>query len=158
MKLNKQLSLQILFATATTLFAQERDVSKWVTIPCPKDEPSAEGALWNYRANYSKYSWRVFREGQKICAALTSQTNFATKEVPKFTLEAEHFNHASATFKVSDGWLVGFNRGEWGGALYWFGASGTANYTISKHPIVDFIQTICPRINNSTFELTERPE
>jgi hypothetical protein len=57
------------------------------------------------------------------------------------TLEAEHFGHASATLKVSDGWLVGFNHGEWGGALYWFNLDGTMNYKISKHPIVDFIQT-----------------
>ena len=68
------------------------------------------------------------------------QTSLAS-EVPKFTVEAEHFDHASAVLKVSDGWLVGFNRGKWGGALYWFSAGGITNYKISKHPIVDFIQT-----------------
>lgn len=131
----------MLFATAATLFAQERDVSKWIEIPCPKDAQSAEGALWNYRANYSKHEWRVFLDGQKVCAVLTTQTNFATREVPKFTPEAENFHRAAATLKVSDGWLVGFNRGEWGGALYWFNPDGTAKYRISEHQIVDFVET-----------------
>ena len=141
MKLNKKLSLLLLLVTTTALLAQERDVSKWIEIPCPKDPQSAEGALWFYRANYSTNEWRVFRDGQKVCAVLTTQTNFATKEVPTFTPEAENFHSAAATLKVSDGWLIGFNRGEWGGALYWFSSDGTAKYKISKNPVVDFVQT-----------------
>jgi hypothetical protein len=141
MRVYKKLSLLMLFATAATLFAQERDVSKWIEIPCPKDSKSEKGFLWRYRAEQSTNVWRVFRDGQKLCAAFTSQTNLATKEVPEFTPEAEKFYRASATLKVADGWLIGFNRGEWGGALYWFSSVGTTNYKISNHPIVDFIQT-----------------
>ena len=58
-----------------------------------------------------------------------------------FKPEAEKFRHVAATLKVADGWLVGFNDGEWGGALYWFSPDGTAKYKISKHQIVDYIQT-----------------
>jgi len=140
MKIHK-LNLLILLVSTIALFAQERDVSKWIEIPRPKDSKSVEGALWDYRANQSTNVWRVFRDGQRVCAVLTTQTNFATKEVPKFSMEAEHFAHASATLKVSDGWLVGFNRGEWGGALYWFSADGTAKSKISKNKIVDFVQS-----------------
>lgn len=131
----------MLFATAVTLLAQERDVSKWIEIPYPKDAQSAEGALWNYRADYSKYDWCVFCNGQKVCAVLTTQTNLVAKEVPVFMPKAEEVHRVAATLKVADGWLVGFNDGEWGGALYWFNPNGTAKYRISKHQIVDFVQT-----------------
>jgi len=33
---------------------------------------------------------------------------------------------------------VAFNRGEWGGALYWFSTDGKTNYKISDHQVVDF--------------------
>ena len=40
--------------------------------------------------------------------------------------------------RVGDGWLVGFNHGEWGGALYWFSSDGKRNYKVSDHQIVQF--------------------
>jgi len=140
MKLNKKLSLLLLLVTTTALLAQERDVSKWIEIPCPKDPQSAEGALWFYRANYSTNEWRVFRDNQAVCAMLKTKTNLVTGEVPKFTPETGKFRRVAASLKVADGWLVGFNHGEWGGALYWFSPDGTEKYEISKGNIVDFIQ------------------
>jgi hypothetical protein len=140
MKVYKKLGLLMLFATAATLFAQERDVSKWIEIPCPKDAQSTEGVLWHYRANYSKHEWRVFHDGQKVYAALTTQTNLTAREGPMFKPEAQEFRHVAATLKIADGWLVGFNDGEWGGALYWFSPDGTAKYKISKYQIIDFVQ------------------
>jgi hypothetical protein len=141
MKINMKLSLLVLLTATTALFAQERDVSKWIEIPCPKNSKSKEGSLWDYQATQATNKWRVYRDGQTVCAALVTQTNVATNEVPKFKVEAEHFDHASATLKVSDGWLVGFNRGEWGGALYWFNSDGTEKYKVSKNQVVDFAKT-----------------
>ena len=42
--------------------------------------------------------------------------------------------------KVQDGYLIGFNRGEWGGELYWFSKNGKKRYEISGHQIVKFIE------------------
>jgi hypothetical protein len=141
MKLDRKLSLLILLAATTALFAQECDVSKWVEIPCPKNSKSKEGVLWDYRASQSTNKWHIYRDGQKVCAVLAARANKATEEIPQFKVEEEHFDHASATIKVSDGWLVGFNRGEWGGALYWFSSDGTNKYRISKNRVVDFIKS-----------------
>lgn len=140
MKIHK-LNLLILLVSTIAVSAQERDVSKWIEIPRPKDSKSVEGALWDYRMNQSTNKWRVFCDGQKVCAALTTQTNLVTGEVPVFRPEAEKFRHVAATLKVADGWLVGFNDGEWGGALYWFNPDGTAKYKISHGNIVGFVQT-----------------
>ncbi len=41
---------------------------------------------------------------------------------------------------VDNGYLVGFNRGEWGGELYWFSKDGSDRYEISGHQIVQFIE------------------
>ena len=40
--------------------------------------------------------------------------------------------------RVDDGWLVGFNKGEFGAALYWFSADGKQNYKISDHQVWEF--------------------
>ena len=39
---------------------------------------------------------------------------------------------------VDDGWLIGFNEGEFGGALYWFSRDGKRSFVISSDQIVDF--------------------
>jgi hypothetical protein len=39
---------------------------------------------------------------------------------------------------VDDGWLVGFNHGEFGAALYWFNHDGKHHYKISNHQVVAF--------------------
>jgi hypothetical protein len=44
---------------------------------------------------------------------------------------SELFYHGKRTYqKVENGWLVGFNRGEWGGGLYWFDEKGKNGYLI----------------------------
>lgn len=39
---------------------------------------------------------------------------------------------------VHDGFLVGWNRGEWGGTLWWFSKDGRNNYVISNADIMGF--------------------
>jgi len=34
--------------------------------------------------------------------------------------------------KLDNGWLIGFDRGEWGGALYWFDQNGENSYEITN--------------------------
>ena len=52
-----------------------------------------------------------------------------------------NFVALSAFARVDDGWLIGFNHGEFGAALYWFSLDGNRNYKISDHQVVDFIST-----------------
>jgi len=44
-------------------------------------------------------------------------------------------------FKLTIGWLVGFNEGEFGAALYWFRNDGSRKYKVSDDQIVDFMAT-----------------
>ena len=43
--------------------------------------------------------------------------------------------------KVVDGWLVGFNDGEFGAALWWFSPDGTRRYHVSDDHVVGFAPT-----------------
>jgi hypothetical protein len=59
---------------------------------------------------------------------------------PKFVPQAEQFVDAARFAAVDDGWLVGFNEGEFGAALYWFSGDGRRSYKISEHQVVDFVR------------------
>lgn len=42
------------------------------------------------------------------------------------------------TLKVDDGWLVGFNAGEFGAGLWWFSPDGKDRYRISDDHVIEF--------------------
>ena len=43
--------------------------------------------------------------------------------------------------RVADGWLIGFNAGEFGSALWWFSPNGTERYRVSDDQVVGFYTT-----------------
>jgi hypothetical protein len=121
-------------------FGCEFAISDWQVVPVPEDQHSEEFSLWESAANYSKHEWAVYRDGNTLCARLLDRPRRKDPFLP-FVASVESFREARAAVKVSDGWLVGFNRGEWGGALYWFNSDGTQRYKISDHQIVSFLQS-----------------
>ncbi len=42
--------------------------------------------------------------------------------------------------EVANGFLVGYNKGEWGGKLYWFSRDGKSRYRISDHQVTGFVR------------------
>jgi hypothetical protein len=43
--------------------------------------------------------------------------------------------------RVDDGWLAGYNGGEFGAELWWFSPDGTRSYKISEHQVNQFLVT-----------------
>ncbi|MCB1099714.1 MAG: hypothetical protein KDN22_29360 [Verrucomicrobiae bacterium] len=43
--------------------------------------------------------------------------------------------------RVEDGWLAGYNGGEFGAELWWFSPDGTRSYKISDHQLNQFLVT-----------------
>ena len=116
------------------------DVTKWIEVHRPAE--SAEHEIWLYAANRSDVAWRVAKQGDDVRAHL-----FGWREIlrivfarPPFVPRAGQFSGGRA-FHVNDGWLVGFNEGEFGAALYWFSNDGSRKYKISDDQIVDFMAT-----------------
>ena len=94
--------------------------------------------VWSFAANYSHLNWRVFTQAGEVRARLGGENPDIRPAQLNFTPEAGKFRRTSAAAAVDDGWLVGFNEGEFGGALYWFSRDGKRSYPISNDQIVDF--------------------
>lgn len=44
------------------------------------------------------------------------------------------------SIRVEDGWIVGFNAGEFGAGLWWFSPDGKTRRKISSHHVIEFFQ------------------
>jgi len=97
-------------------------------------------AVWNYRANYSMLRWAVTRNKEQVLASKVSPNEEFHGEQPPFEPRVGRWRDDYQAVKVSNGWLVGFNYGEFGAALYWFSADGKKNNKVSGHQVVKFFR------------------
>lgn len=100
---------------------------------------------WMYAANHADLEWQVHVDGGRVCARPVTPDERIAAQRPDFVPEADEFRGASRFARVDDGWLVAFNHGEFGAALYWFSQDGSSHYRISEnqidHQIVEFFPT-----------------
>ena len=114
------------------------DPTKWQEVVVPPKVPQGPHAVWFYAANHSDITWHVSSENGKTSARNQESVAAESAKKPTFTPEAGRFRGASKFVEVEDGWLVGFNRGEFGAGIYWFSKDGDRNYPVSNHQVVDF--------------------
>jgi hypothetical protein len=100
------------------------DVKIWQEVTKPDKAETAAYESWYSAANLSKNNWRVFLDDGKILADQYQESPLQISKV-----------------ETRDGWLIGFNEGEWGGALYWFGNGSQENYKILDHQIIRLFST-----------------
>jgi hypothetical protein len=135
-------SLVLNLAAATPDYP--RDISQWqgLAVPAASDLNALVEVLGF--SNYSPHEWRVFMQAGQPQAQLHSELRENPAPRPSFTPEVENVGsvigpvQASTLVAVDDGWLVGFNEGEFGAALYWFSQNGDRNYYISDDQVIDF--------------------
>lgn len=132
-----------LFALSLSAFASEadypRDIAQWKEIAVPPASDAAARMAWYYAGNYSRHSWRVESDDGQVSAQLAHEKPNVAGDRPPFDTTAGGFRGASSFLRVEDGWLVGFNKGEFGAAIYWFSEDGAASYQVSNHQVKDFI-------------------
>jgi hypothetical protein len=132
-----------LFILTLGVRAAERDyvpeIAKWQEVAVPPAVPQAQRVIWRHAANYSKFEWRVFIDHGKAIASSVLVVPVKRPEKLNFLPKAASFEGGSAFAAVDNGWLVGFNQGEFGAALYWFSQDGKRCYKISDHQVVDFV-------------------
>jgi hypothetical protein len=92
----------------------------------------------------SGIEWNVRLDKNSVKAVLgEGYVEALAGERPKFSLnrskDGDPREEPNAVHKVSDGWLVSYNRGEFGGAVWWFSADGSDRRAISKHRVSQFI-------------------
>jgi hypothetical protein len=115
------------------------DLAKWQEAPVPDDSDQGNRVVWLHAANHCRYEWNVFNKSGEPSARLKSESSESRSARPAFVPSAGRFRGASAFAAVDGGWLVGFNQGEFGAALYWFSVDGEHSYQISEHQVVAFV-------------------
>jgi hypothetical protein len=92
--------------------------------------------------NYSKREWEVKLEDSRVKVNTVSQLSQALLPFDILVSEAgiglQGDRHVE---KVADGWLVGFDAGEWGGSLWWFSEDGKAHKKLADENVVGFAKT-----------------
>ncbi len=143
-------SLALLLLAACTCQAAPdkypRSLTDWTAVPAP-----SAGSADFQQAKFSRCDWHVFlRDGQpQVTLDLISPGKGKRQHslLPfKFGEDSETnrdrtFYGRQFTTKVDDGWLVGFNAGEFGASLWWFSPDGHRRYKISDDQVVEFLVT-----------------
>jgi hypothetical protein len=120
---------QVPIANVTTTAPTTTIPTGWVAIPAP-DEERLHGA------NYASDEWQV-----AIDHGVVTFTEAKDHEpdsgpplpfTPKSPVPEKGRQHVVA---VSDGFLVGYDSGEWGGALVWYSKDGTAETKLADENV-----------------------
>ncbi len=114
-------------------------LNAWVEIPVPPEASHEDRLVWEYAGNYSPVSWRVDQRDDAIVAIRLSRSSPAAGR-PSFLPSPGQYDDGVIVQRVDDGWLVAFNNGEFGAALYWYAIDGTSRYQVSSDHIVAFFQ------------------
>ena len=135
MAISKWLCLLIAFTTVLDGVAAAGDVAPapppgWRIQPTPP-----EGSDDWRRANYSQREWSVTIEnGSVVIRAAADAPKPVYKDRPLFDIPdmrpQRMWGCAACALKVSDGWLSGYDSGEWGGKLWWTDFSGNHPYQV----------------------------
>lgn len=116
------------------------EVARWLEIAEPPDGDS-DRAAWSFAADYAQLSWHVYLdESARPRAKLIDAPNDVSSDPAPFDARADGFRGAKRFREVDDGWLVGFNYGEFGAALYWFDRRGRNHYKVSDDQVVAFFR------------------
>lgn len=94
--------------------------------------------------SYAKHDWEVkLEDGRlKVSEWLGHSIKKATLpfEITEDSSEESGLAGDRYAEKVDDGWLVGFDAGEWGGALWWFSEDGRIRKELTHENIVGFVR------------------
>ncbi|QHL87507.1 hypothetical protein GU926_08675 [Nibribacter ruber] len=115
------------------LFKEPVLVKLWKSYPVPTKE-QAKGY------NLDSSDWQVFIKDNLVLA--TSDRYFKPESLP-FGLPkgcSSDFGGRQTIVSFPDGYLVGFDKGEWGGALGWFDKKGKECLKISDDQVVKIVR------------------
>lgn len=110
----------------------------WTLYPSPSaDDPAL------LCANHSTREWRVEAEGEGVKVSPDTRQNHIDPLPPEITSRnvAAGNKGDRHVLRVDDGWLVGLNVGEFGGALWWFSSDGKSGKNLGGEPIVGLAQS-----------------
>lgn len=131
----------LVFLSALNGYSQIRQNSS--DVPGLKDWISVEPyKAWSsewYCAASSRSDWRVIRDKDEILVTKAVKTSESRFQFPFNVNDMGKDFYDRSVVKVSDGWIVAYDGGEWGGEIQWFSKDGKNRYKISENRVLDFI-------------------
>jgi hypothetical protein len=92
-------------------------------------------------ANYSRHQWRVETESpDKIAIFDSEQEKSPTVAFPPHFVRTKEMLGKAIEFKAGDGWLIGFDAGEFGGGLWWSNADGSETKPLTGENVQVIVQ------------------
>jgi hypothetical protein len=121
------------------------EISRWVPVTAPRDGTEA---YWRFvaAASNSEYEWTVSVDRGRVVA----QRGLPKCPTPPFPLGGAEISRVlrlvdcarwAQSVRVSDGWLVGYNGGEFGATVLWYSTDGKKSREVSGHHINQFLTT-----------------
>lgn len=108
----------------------------WVLYTLP-DNPDSHVLLC---AGFSKREWQVSPEGDGV--KISSYQGGSVQDPLPFDIRPQDAAAGLAgdryVKRVNDGWLVGFDAGEFGGALWWFSVNGSKRRKLAEDNVAGF--------------------
>ena len=120
--------------------ALPREVSRWTEVAMPAKAKKADHDVWQAAANWADVEWRAFADQGQAVAERKQGHGAVLNGRPGFMRGLARFGRVDAVHLVRDGWLIGFNRGEFGAGLYWFSTDGARNEKISDQHVGGFFE------------------
>jgi len=121
----------------------ERAVAKWQEI-VPDKSPSP-GISIKEKPPFWDLHWHVYLENGRVVAEATPDIIENHPPLPSFDpVMSDRYRGFSETWiaaPVDDGWIVAFDFGEWGAAVYWFSKDGSRQYEIADKLLNQFLFT-----------------
>jgi hypothetical protein len=104
----------------------------WVAAPAPSQNSALQCA------NYSRHQWSVERSnGINVYDSEVDKRPGAV--LPSGFVRTKEMHGRAIVQKVADGWLVGFNAGEFGGGLWWSDESGRRTRKLTGENVRAFV-------------------
>lgn len=146
----KTLLFLVIIAITCTSCAEPINVLRRLPLP-PDSKPLADGWVahrepWPesdaiFCGNYSNRRWKVALDGENL--QITPEDRSQARQdpwPPGIVLEANSFGDRHV-IAVSDGWLIGFDAGEFGSGLWWLSSDGSRDKSLSYENVNGFART-----------------
>ena len=118
------------------VFTFPRNPSRWLALSPPTEQRASLAANW------SDHEWRVFLRQDQARVARYSEFVALFRHGLSFRPPKDSGQSRLAekhVYQVSDGWIVGYNAGEFGASVWWFSKKRMSRHKISDAQVVDYV-------------------
>ena len=131
------LILSLLFSI-NTIETSAQNINTWKI----SSFPDSKNLLYQY--SFDTVEWQVFSKDDEVFVRkyIYERDDYALpfKIIALTDREKYELKGSRKGIKVEDGFIVCFNRGEWGSYLYWFSNDGNTKEKLGNYKIVNFLE------------------